>query len=140
MHHGRGLSLRAIATLAGTRPSVIFRHLAAAKLKFRRRRASLRLWATFNRLRPSPAAQDELHELDELMREPPGGIWVTGSSAAGLGSLSGRGFIEDLSKKVERDVGIDTIPWRIPGRPTGWRDRASRYDGTVPAPPDDEDE
>ena len=137
LHHGRGLTFRAIATLAGTRSAVIFRHLAAAQLKFRRRRASLRLWATFNRLLPSFAADDELQMLDELMREPPGGIWSTASFSASVGS---RGFVEDLSKKTQRNVGIDTVPWRIPGRSTGWRDRASRYDRAVPATPDDEDE
>ena len=140
LHHGRGLTFRAIATLAGTRSSVIFRHLAAAELKFRRRQAMLRLWATFNRLVPSPAADDELQMLDSLMRESPGDTWATTIAGAGLGSLGGRGFIEDLSKKTQRNVGIDTVPWRISGRPSGWRDRASRYDGAVPATPDDEDE
>lgn len=153
LHHGRGLSLRAIATLAGTRSSAIFRHLAAAELKFRRRRASLRLWATFNRLVSPPGSNDELRRLDALMREPPGGVlWqvdgrgrkrpreAQSALTATLASLGGRGFIEDLSKKVERDVGIDTVAWRRRGRPEGWRDRASRYDRAAPAAGDDEDE
>jgi hypothetical protein len=152
LHHGRGLSLRAIAELTQTRASVVFRHLSAAELKFRRRKAQLRLWATFSRLLSPPAANDEPRALDALMREPPGGVLWQGNGRGGmrpreaqsaatatLASLAGGGFVEDLSKKVQGKVGIDTLPWRMRGRPTGWRDRASSYDRAVPDVSDDEE-
>ncbi len=152
LHHGRGLSLRAIAGLTHTRSNAIFRHLATAELKFHRRQAQLRLWATFNRLVSPPGNDEELRRLDALMREPPGGVlWQSdergrkrpreaqSAVTATLASLAGRGFIEDLAKKVQGNVGIDTAVWRVRGRPTGWRDRASSYDRELPGVFDEEE-
>jgi DNA-binding CsgD family transcriptional regulator len=131
----RGMSLGKIAARAGVTKNAVVEHLRAAERKAEQIRKHLKDFPGLHKP-PKPRVDDEGQSdvLDAIMREPPGGLYLTterGSkrsvAVAHVEAMdaiaTGDGIVEDLSKKQQARIGDETYREQSDRDLAKWREK-----------------